>query len=103
MKLHDFMKPNDFARKAIFVAVVASVGFALPAAAGLSIPAPLPIQLASLVPETAPATPIPPGALHAGGTQVASCWCQEFKRVCVGWAKNICIEWLNECIRKYCD
>jgi hypothetical protein len=39
------------------------------------------------------------------GIQTADCFCEEFKRICVGWSKwtGICNRWLDECVKRYCD
>jgi hypothetical protein len=38
------------------------------------------------------------------GTRVASsCWCADFKKVCVGWVHDICVQWLDECISRLCN
>lgn len=40
---------------------------------------------------------------NASQIRIADCICEDFRPVCIAWVRGICNQWIDECVRSYCN
>lgn len=43
------------------------------------------------------------GLSKASHVHLADCICEDFRTICIAWVRGVCNQWIDECVKQYCN